>query len=198
MSERTEAIKRKIQELFTGDEQVFPVTIKEVNEDDFTCTVLFDDELEYTDVRLRSLVDQDKQGFCFIPAVGSMVMVGRIANSEQLYVALFSEVDKVLLSSGSLEMTIDPDKVELKKGDNISFLVQEDQILMTADQSILKQTAGGFTMIKSGEGLKKVLEDLIMAITQLTVPTGVGPSGIPINVAAFQAIKTRLNNFLED
>lgn len=180
MSERTEAIRRKLKEMFAGDDQVFPATIKEVNEDEFTCSVLFDDELEYTDVRLRSVIDPGKQGFCFIPKVGSMVMVGRIANSEQLYVALFSEVDKVLLTSGSLELTIDQDKVELKKGD-----------------AILKQTEAGFTMIRSGEGLKKVLEDLITAITQLTVPTGVGPSGVPINAAAFTAIKNRLGNFLE-
>jgi hypothetical protein len=104
----------------------------------------------------------------------------RIANSEQLYVALFSEVDKVLLTSGSLELTIDPDKVELKKG-----------------EAILKQTEAGFTMTRSGEGLKKLLEDLITAITQLTVTTGVGPSGAPINAAAFNAIKNRLGNLLE-
>ncbi len=180
MSERTEAIKRKLQELFAGETQVFPVTVKEVNEDEFTCSVLFDDELEYTDVRLRSVIDSAKQGFCFIPKVGSRIMVGRIANSEQLFVALFSEVDKVLLTSGSLELTIDQDKLELKKG-----------------EAILKQTEAGFTMIRSGEGLKKILEDLITAITQLTVPTGVGPSGMPINAAAFTAIKNRIGNLME-
>ena len=180
MNERAAAIKRKLQELFAGYEQVFPVTIKEVNEDDFTCTVVFDGELEYTDVRLRSVIDAGKQGFCFIPKVGSMVQVGRIGNSEQLFVTLFSEVDKVLMTSGSLEVTVDQAKVEIKKGN-----------------AVLRQTEAGFTMIRSGEGLKKVLEDLITAITQLTVPTGVGPSGMPINTAAFQSIKTRIGNFLE-
>ncbi len=180
MNERIEAIRNKMKELFTGDEQVFPAIIKEVDETAFSCTVIFDDELEYTDVRLRSVIDPDKQGFCFIPAVDSVVMVGRIANSEQLYVALFSELDKVLLSSGSMEVTLDPDKLELKKGD-----------------TTFKQTEDGFTITRSDEGLKKLLEDLITAISQLTVPTGVGPSGTPINTAVFTQIKTRIGNFLE-
>lgn len=99
MNERTEKIRKKIQELFESEDQVFPVAVKEVNEDEFTCTVLFDDELEYTDVRLRSIIDPDKQGFAFIPTVGSMVQVGRIANSEQLFVALFSDIDKIIFVS---------------------------------------------------------------------------------------------------
>lgn len=180
MSERIEAIRRKLQEMFAGNEQVFPATVKEVNEDEFTCSVLFDDELEYTDVRLRSVIDPGKHGFAFIPSVGSMVLVGRIASSEQLFVAMFSEIDKVLFTSGSLEVVVDADKIELKKG-----------------EAILRQTEAGFTMIRSGEGLKKILTDLITAITQLTVPTGVGPSGVPINTAVFNTIKTRLGNFLE-
>ncbi len=197
MGERAEEIRRKFREMANGGEQVFLATVKEVNEDEFTCVIETSPDIQYIDVRLRSIIDPDKQGFCFIPALESFVLVGRIGNSNELYVAMFSEVDKVLLSSGSLELTIDQDKAELKKGDKISVLIQEDQVLITADQSTLKQTASGFTMTRSGEGLKKVMTDLITAITQLTVPTGVGPSGIPINAAAFNAIKTRLGNFLE-
>ncbi|WP_297096370.1 hypothetical protein [uncultured Draconibacterium sp.] len=197
MSERTESIRKKLQEMFTGEDQVFQATVKEVNEEEFTCTVIFDDELEYTDVRLRSVIDSEKQGFCFIPKQESLVQVGRIANSEQLFVALFSEVDKIILTTGNLELTVDADMIELKKGEKLSVLVTEEELTINADQSMLKQTAGGFTMVRSGEGLKKILQDLITAITQLTVPTGVGPSGVPINTAAFQAINNRLNNFLE-
>jgi len=197
MTTRTEEIRRKLREMTVGNEQVFLSIVKEVNEDEFTCTVEVNADIKYIDVRLRSVIDPEKQGFCFIPKLDSFVLVGRIGNSNELYVAMFSEVDKVLLSSGSLELTIDQDKAELKKGDKISVLIQEDQVLITADQSTLKQTASGFTMTRSGEGLKKVLTDLITAITQLTVPTGVGPSGVPINAANFTAIKQRLNNFLE-
>jgi len=47
-----------------------------------------------------------------------------------------------------------------------------------------------------GETLKGLLEQLIDAITALTVPTGVGPSGTPINAAQFAAVKSQLQTAL--
>jgi hypothetical protein len=49
--------------------------------------------------------------------------------------------------------------------------------------------------IKSvNESLNSILKDLITAIEQLTVTTGVGPSGPPINIAQITAVKNRLTN----
>ena len=115
MSQRTEDIKRKITEMFKGNDQVFQATIKEVNEDEFTCTVIFDDELEYTDVRIRAVIDSEKKGFCFIPSVDSIVQVGRLANSDQLYIALFSEIDKIIFTyTEDMEITFDTEKIFLR------------------------------------------------------------------------------------
>lgn len=51
--------------------------------------------------------------------------------------------------------------------------------------------------IKSqNEDMKTLLSDLLDAIKKLTVTTSVGPSGVPINLADFEAIKQRLNNLL--
>jgi len=47
-----------------------------------------------------------------------------------------------------------------------------------------------------GTTLKGLLEQLIDALTALTVPTGVGPSGTPINAAQFQAVKAQLQRAL--
>ena len=47
------------------------------------------------------------------------------------------------------------------------------------------------------EDMKELLADLLTAIKVLTVPTSVGPSGVPINIADFTAIETRLNDFFE-
>ena len=50
----------------------------------------------------------------------------------------------------------------------------------------------------SQESLKSILEDLISAIEKVTVTTAMGPSGTPINIAEFTAIKNRIPNLLKD
>lgn len=55
----------------------------------------------------------------------------------------------------------------------------------------------GYIIETGSESLKTILTDLIEAIEQLTVTTGVGPSGVPINLPAFTAIKTRLDGLLK-
>lgn len=132
MSERTEAIRKKLQEMFSGDDQVFPATVKEVNEDEFTCTVIFDDELEYTDVRLRSVIDPEKQGFAFIPTVGSIVLVGRIGNSQQLFAALFSDIDKVIhiTPEQTTSLLITEQKIEVISGDRSLLIDGENGLIV--------------------------------------------------------------------
>jgi hypothetical protein len=45
--------------------------------------------------------------------------------------------------------------------------------------------------------LGSLLQNLISAIEDLTVPTPAGPSGVPVNILQFTAIKTQLQNLLE-
>ena len=47
-----------------------------------------------------------------------------------------------------------------------------------------------------GNALKGIIEELISQIEIMTVPTGVGPSGPPVNAIAFSGIKRRLNTVL--
>lgn len=54
-----------------------------------------------------------------------------------------------------------------------------------------------FTFKTENENLKDLLADLLTAIKAITVQTGVGPSGTPINMASFIEIENRLNNFFE-
>lgn len=55
-----------------------------------------------------------------------------------------------------------------------------------------------FTLKTENESLKLILSDLLDAIGQITVPTPAGASGVPVNVAAFTAIKQRLELLLKD
>ena len=65
---------------------------------------------------------------------------------------------------------------------------QGDQVLIggsSADQPIVL-----------GNELKALIEDLITAIKAITVPTGTGPSGPPINSAQFESVSLKLKNML--
>lgn len=59
-------------------------------------------------------------------------------------------------------------------------------------------TADGFIVERGGESLKKLLNDLLKAIQQLTVTTPAGPSGVPVNLSAFVDLQTRLSNILKE
>lgn len=58
--------------------------------------------------------------------------------------------------------------------------------------------ATGMKFINGDSGLKNTLKNLINAILALTVPTGTGPSGVPINASDFQDILKDLDNYLLD
>jgi hypothetical protein len=55
---------------------------------------------------------------------------------------------------------------------------------------------GVISVKNNGYSLRKAFDDILSAISKLTVTTGVGPSGTPINIAEFQAVQQKLNNFL--
>jgi hypothetical protein len=63
------------------------------------------------------------------------------------------------------------------------------------DYVLLK--GGKIKIENQGEDLKGLIGELIDAISQITVPTGTGPSGMPINAAQIALIKNRLNNILK-
>lgn len=181
MSKEIEEIRRKLRDKFSPDnDTVFPVVVTEVNEEDFTCTVMRDDQVNYFDVRLRGLVSSKLQGFAFIPKLESVVLVCRIGHSNELFICQFTEIDKIVFTKSDLSINIDSDVLEIVK-----------------EKAILKVTSDGFTIKNNASGLKKTLEDLIAAIKTLTVPTGVGPSGTPINAAAFTRVEQDLKNYME-
>ena len=73
--------------------ETFPATVRGVDGDRRTCTVEAE-SVTYDDVLLYAVADAGRRGFCFLPAVGSIVLVSRLGGSNELYVAMFSEVDE--------------------------------------------------------------------------------------------------------
>jgi hypothetical protein len=66
----------------------------------------------------------------------------------------------------------------------------------TDDKQVLIGNDSGADHLVMGETLQGLLEGLIDAITAISVPTGVGPSGPPANAADFISIKSQLSTML--
>lgn len=181
MSRDIEEIRQAFREKGNMPDAIFPAEVLEVDETDFTCTVKQDDAVEYADVRLRAVVDGSLGGLALIPKPGSLVLVGRIGRSNELYVAQFSVIDKVVFTATRMELSLMGDAAEIKTG-----------------EAILRISERGTLIRKGQSGLKKTLDDLLTAIGQLTVTTPNGPSGVPVNAAAFARIKTELSTYLEE
>ena len=201
MSKEIDDLRRVVRPGGNGgdseDDFVFQATVSTVDEKEFTCEVKRDGALDYFDVRLRGLVKPELKGFAFIPAIGSTVLVSRIGKSNELFVCQYTEVDKLLFTSGDMSLTFNAEKIEILKGDKMSVVIDTESITMKADQATIKAGTAGLTLAKGSSGLKKTLNDLLTAILALTVTTGVGPSGPPINAADFTKVQADLSNYLE-
>jgi hypothetical protein len=169
----------KLKSLVSVPIQTFPAVVSTVEPDNLTCEVESDGVTWY-DVRIQSL-SQAGKGITILPKKDSFVLVSRIGNSNELFISAFSEIDQVLFEIENTSFKATNEGVEIVKENKTTFL-QNDL----------------FTIKTANESLKKILEDLIAAIGALTVTTGVGPSGIPINKVQFDAIKTRIGNLLSE
>lgn len=81
--------------------------------------------------------------------------------------------------------------------DKVKALHEADKLTVTADSTIVKASTAGVTITRGSSGLKRTLEQILDGICALTVPTAVGPSGVPINITTFQQIKADLPNYME-
>lgn len=165
----------------TDDGQnTFYATVESVDETMRTCVVEAE-EVQYDDVLLYAVADTNRKGFCFIPSVGSIVLVSRIGGSNELFISMFSDVDRVLLTVGN----------------EVDAAIDGDGLTVSVGGTKLEATSDGLMLTRDGAGLLKTLSGLCDAIVKLTVPTAVGPSGVPANAADFMAIKQELNKYLK-
>lgn len=197
MSKGNEELRRMFdRRLNEAAETVFYGEVSEVNEGARTCTVMMEG-IPYENVLLYAVENAELKGLVVIPKPGSKVLVERIAN-DRYFVVMFSEIDKVLLTIEERTVAdVSEESIRVKTGDKTAVTVDAENCLLQVGESVMKATEKGLTFVKGGAGLKKTLEELIDAITKLTVTTGVGPSGVPINVADFIKIKQGLNDYLE-
>ena len=125
-------MERKAQELIPL--QVFPAQVKEVDENNRTCTVRVNDNVDLYEVKLYAVTDKDLKGFCLLPAKDSQVLVARIANGNDLFVCSFSVVDKVVGTIGEhTSLLVEDEHIQLKTK-QVSIDVSEDKVTVDADK----------------------------------------------------------------
>lgn len=91
-------------------------TVKSVDESKRTCSVGIGGIVR-EGVLLYAVKDDVKKGFCFIPKVGSKVLISTF-NETRSFVSMFSEVDKVLLTISTTELKITDKGFTLNRGDS--------------------------------------------------------------------------------
>ena len=145
----------------------FLAQVTAVNETDLTCDVKDDQGIEIYDVRMRATVDGSDDGAVLIPSVDSWVVVASIGNSESEY---------VVIATSSLS-----------------------KVLYLVGTTRLEMTTAGVLIERNNQTLRAALDALVDAIKLITVTCAApgAPSTIPINAAAFDAVKAQIAQILK-
>ena len=145
-------------------------TVDEVHDLDCDATPV-DGTAQVKKVRLKAYNSGDK-GIVIKPKKGSFVLIIFLTKIDA-FVALMDEVD------------------------SIQYKIGDETFLMDKDGLSMDMGTGKYEIKNTQESLKKLINDLNNAIMQLTVTTGTGPSGTPINIASFQQIAQRIPNLFK-
>ncbi len=123
-----------------------------------------------------------------------------VNDKARVYVSARTNVDTTFGTTGigaaaqpSSTVGIIADEIRIKARRGMKIVSTADAVIEGANILVGNNATQKAVL---GDLLVSVLGDLITAIKAITVPTAVGPSGIPINFAAFDAISARLNNIL--
>jgi hypothetical protein len=111
------------------------------------------------------------------------------------------EIDKTgnikIATNAKQTVTIDrvAKKIRVENGPTYIDMDQNGDKIQVVAKTVEVGT-GGLQPQVVGDDWKKIMEDLIDEITNIIVPTGVGPSGMPVNKGKFMAIKSKLKEAL--
>ncbi|NDC43152.1 MAG: hypothetical protein EBZ77_16655 [Chitinophagia bacterium] len=145
-----------------------------------TCTVLptfanDDSSLVLEGVLLSAITDSD-EGVIVYPKDGSSCIIAQLDGGGEWVLLVCDTIEKVTVKVGDVAADLQDGKVHIKQA--------------AAELTI----QGGKYQLKNGAtDLKTVLNGILSHIQALTVPTGTGPSGVPINTADFVADNSKVN-----
>jgi hypothetical protein len=159
--------------------QVVKVLMVDLNE--MTVDVEDSDGLTLYNVRLRASIDGSDDGVLMVPAVGSYVVVGLVGTDEYAVIST-TAIDKVSIKINGAELTVT----------QTGFAFQKGTTKFELDNS-------GLLIERAGQNLKTALDTLITQIQAITVTCAApgAPSTPPLNVVAFNAVKTQIDQILK-
>ena len=163
---------KKIAELIKsigGYKPFNPILALVTSVDTDTCTVKLSTGLEIPDVRLKSIVDDSGDYFVIKPSINSNVWL----------LPLNDSIEELIV--------IKYDKIQ-------SFEVKSNGLIFLIDG-----TDGKISIKNDTTNLLDVFQDFKDLISQLTVSTGVGPSGTPLppTILSLNSVETKFKSLLK-
>lgn len=135
-----------------------------------------------------SIIGDEKEPSDFNVNVSSVNKDSVISISCDNEMNLFSEKKVNVISNGEVNVKI------TEKGETLTSAYFDKEKVQIKSKQII-HSEGGEPMVL-GDTLVGLLGDLISAITAITVPTPMGTSGNPLNLAEFNVIKNKLEKTL--
>jgi len=181
MNKRTQKITEGLRRLAGRPHEITSGTVVAGSVDTTTYTMSvqpFDHGEPIEGVLLNAIAGEDN-GLLLIPDDDSEVIIGSVDGDGQWILLRPGKLRSMKVTIGNVVYSADSTQLSIQNGDTIINLTD----------SLVKVTT-------ASESLYQLLKDCFTYITALTVPTSTGPSGVPINVADFNSLITRLDNLL--
>ncbi|WP_312148826.1 hypothetical protein [Empedobacter sp.] len=126
------SVDKDLQDAFRNltnrSDDTFSAKVESVDKAKGVC-VINDGSLEYTDVRLSSIIDENQNKIYLFPKEGSSVLVSKINNDiHALYIEAYSEIEEFYLKIDDSEFNVDQSGILIKKGEENLQLLMLDLI----------------------------------------------------------------------
>ncbi|MFK7004605.1 hypothetical protein BWK63_09565 [Flavobacterium covae] len=138
-------LARSMRQLKQRDVDTFPCEVVSVDKTKGTCTVS-DETLQYTDVRLTAIIEENVKAFFLYPKVGSQVLVSPINEDlTKLYVEAYAEIESMEVSVEDVKFQMDSSGFLLQKENETLKALIVDLIEAIENQSYTVSTTGSAT-----------------------------------------------------
>ena len=201
MSTTTEQLIQTLRALAPTSVKIIPAVVQKVDKTTMTCQVKDLNDNPYVGVRLRAArLDEDEEtGLVPVPAKGSAVLISSIDNSRNYFVSATAQLDEVLVRIGKTQVSVTKDRIAFIKdtskqelSENVTQSTEgSHQITAQKGLTLVVQSPHQVDINNGSLKLGKLLMDLASQIALITVPTGVGPPGLPANATQFTALATK-------